>query len=292
MPRLVVGKSKIFADSRAYWDMIPGSTHERFVLSGHLPGSTWGELGDYTSPHGCLIHHAFDDGYECDARSIQGFSCSKSADIPYENVDAFGAHFIAEQNQHDRSGKQALKHDEASLNELLSCNQIRILDGRGTDALSIRAWDGRLFIDNIGGSHHLAAAIHVAAKIGAGIPLTVRLHRYRFNTKTVHWLLESFHLVITPNATSTQLMWITKGLVGSASHMELPPALCNGSLLAFPKGAAIAQALMNEFLAEGYADFGVELHGALTSQDRLLKGPPSRWDTRIKNNSTLIQSEQ
>ena len=283
MPRLVVGKSKIFADSRAYWDMIPGSTHERFVLAGHLRDSSWGELGDYTSPHGCLIHHVFNYGYECDARSIQGFSCSKSAGIPHADVDAFGSNFIAEQNQHDRSGKQALKHDEASLNELLSWNQIRILDGRGTDALSVRAWDGRLFIDNSGGSHHLAAAIHVAARIGAEIPLSARLHRYQFNAKTVHWLLDGFHLVITPISAAPQLMWIAKGLVGSASNMELPPALCNGSLLAFPKGAPISQALMTELLNEGYADFGVDLRAALAAQEKHIKETPLWWDAQIIN---------
>nr|WP_171265736.1 DUF6685 family protein [Acinetobacter baumannii] len=46
--------------------------------------------------------------FECDASDIEGISSSKSAGMPHENVDVFGAYYIDEQNRYARKGKPSL----------------------------------------------------------------------------------------------------------------------------------------------------------------------------------------
>lgn len=215
--------------------------------------------------------------FECDASDIEGISASKSADMPHESVDVFGAYYIDEQNRYARKGKAPLRLDDASLKQLCSHDEIRLLHGRGSDTFSVRAWDGRLFIDNSGGSHHLAAAVHVVKRIGARIPLASKLYLYQFNHLTVQWLLDGFHLVLLPKDLAGQVLWIVKSLVGSGSNMEFPPVLAEGSLLAFPRGSRIAECVMAELLSQGHHDLGNDLREALAAQQQFLTESTTPW---------------
>ena len=53
--------------------------------------------------------------------------------MPHESVDVFGAYYIDEQNRYARKGKPPLGLDDASLKELCSHGEIRLLHGRGSD---------------------------------------------------------------------------------------------------------------------------------------------------------------
>lgn len=276
-PRLSVGKSKIFGDSRRYWDSLQAREGDTFALYGRIPSSARGDIESFRSPCGPLVQKTVIPHFECDAKQIQGIACSKAKSEPHESVDAFGAFFIDEENRLKRKGKPPLRWDDASLQELCSHKEIRLLHGGDGDFLSVRAWDGRLFIDNSGGSHHLAGAVHVAAHIGASIPLASKLHLYRFNAKTVKWLLGGFHLVVLPNSAAWGTLWVVKSLVGSASNMPLPPIFCEGTLLAFPKGSALAECVMAELLDQGHLDLGGELQSALGTQDRFLTESMAPW---------------
>lgn len=97
----------------------------------------------FQSPHGSLVQVTMAPHFECDASDIEGISSSKSEDMPHESVDVFGAYYIDEQNRYARKGKPPLGLDDASLKELCSHGEIRLMHGRGSDTFSVRAWDGR-----------------------------------------------------------------------------------------------------------------------------------------------------
>lgn len=276
-PQLSLAKSKIFGNSRRYWDLLQSREGDTFALYGRIPSSTLGDIEGFRSPYGSLVQMAVVPHFECDASQIQGIACSKSDSKSHESVDAFGAWFIDEQNRLNRKGKPPLKWNDASLKELCSHNEIRLLNGGAGDFLSVRAWDGRLFIDNSGGSHHLAGAVHVAAHIGASIPLASKLHIYRFNAKTVKWLLGGFHLVLLLDSAAWDTLRIVKNLVGSGSNMAVPSIFCEGTLLAFPKGSDLAECVMAELLDQGHHDLGGELRSAMDAQERFLTKSMASW---------------
>lgn len=157
------------------------------------------------------------------------------------------------------------------------------MHGRGSDTFSVRAWDGRLFLDNSGGSHHLAGAVHVAKRIGARIHLASKLYLYQLNHLTVQWLLDGFHLVLLPKDLAGQMLWTVKSLVGSGSNMEFPPVLAEGTLLAFPRGSQIAESVMAELLSQGHHDLGNDLREALTAQQRFLTESTALWTKQFSS---------
>ena len=140
---LNTAKSKIFDDSRRRWDILDNLNRSNFTLRSRFSGLASGAKEAFQSPHGSLVQVTMVPHFECDASDIEGISSSKSADMPHESVDVFGSYYIDEQNRYARKGKPPLGLDDASLKELCSHGEIRLLHGRGSDTFSVRAWDGR-----------------------------------------------------------------------------------------------------------------------------------------------------
>lgn len=244
-------KSKIFGNSCCRWD-------------------SFGTKESFDSPHGPLVKSTIVDRFECDATDIEGISESKSQFMQHDSIDTFGAYYIDEQNRYSRKENPPLKLDDASLRELCSHDEIRLLHGGTYDTFSIRAWDGRLFIDNSGGSHHLAGAAYIAKRIGEPIPLASKLYLYQFNHLTVEWLLNGFYLVLLPGNLMSQAQWAIKDLVGASSCMKLPGIFGNGALLSFPKGLEIADCAMDELMEQGHLNFGNLLKEAFLVEQKFL----------------------
>lgn len=274
---LSIPKSQIFGDSLRRWDLLDSFKHSHFTLTKGFASPVKGGESAFQSPHGSLVEMTEVPHFECDAGDIEGISASKSADIPHQSVDDFGAYFIDEQNRLTRKGKPPLRWDDTSLRELCSHNEIRLLHSPGYDVFSVRAWDGRLFVDNSGGSHHLAGAIHVAKNIGARIPVTSKLYLYRLNELTVQWLLNGFHLVLFPENLSNQFFCSIRDLIGSCAYMKFPNSLSTGTLLAFPKGTELGDCVMAELVSQGHHDWSVDLLQALVSQQRFLSESSTPW---------------
>lgn len=204
--RMWPSQSKIFDDSRRCWDSLDSLTETTFGLDDWGFGSVRGDVADFTSPYGNLVICTVIPCFRYDAQEIQAIASSKSSRVPHESVDVFGAAFVAEENRYNRKGKAPLGHDQKSLDEMLSHGEIRILHAPGIDVLSVRAWDGRHFLENHGGSHHLAAAIHIARAIGVDIPVVSPLHIYQLNPNTVNWIVDGFHLFLVPSNLEMLLM--------------------------------------------------------------------------------------
>ena len=106
--RLNTPKSKIFDDSRRRWSILDKLDRGNFTLRSRFPVSAWGAKEAFQSPHGSLVQVTMVPHFECDASDIEGISSSKSADMPHESVDVFGAYYIDEQNRYARKGKPSL----------------------------------------------------------------------------------------------------------------------------------------------------------------------------------------
>lgn len=284
--RLATPKSKIFDDSRRRWDSLDIRGNSNFTLAKRFYSPTVGTKAAFQCPHGTLVNMAVVPHFECDASDIEGISNSKSADRPHESIDAFGAYYIDEQNRFSREGKPRLGCDNAGLKELLSHREIRLLHAPGCDVFSVRAWDGRLFVDNSGGSHHLAGAIHVAQKISVRIPITSKLYLYWLNQLTVQWLLDGFHLVLIPERLASQMFCTVRNLIGTCADMDFPPSLGLGTLLAFPKGTDLAECVMAELVSQGHHDWGVDLRQALDAQQQFLVESSAPWAKQFPPSDT------
>ena len=105
---LNTAKSKIFDDSRRRWDILDNLNRSNFTLRSRFSGLASGAKEAFQSPHGSLVQVTMVPHFECDASDIEGISASKSADMPHESVDVFGAYYIDEQNRYARKGKPSL----------------------------------------------------------------------------------------------------------------------------------------------------------------------------------------
>lgn len=274
--RLTSPNPSIFKGSRVHWDQLDALDEEHFSLPQSWEFRSKRERTQYTSIYGPLVHKQSIAEFTCDITELQGICNSKAEDTMHASIDDLGGVYIDEQNRLNRQGKPPLGMDEASLLEMLSHSEIRLLHRPGHDTFSIRAWDGRLFADNGGGSHHLSAAAHIAKRLGAKIPITSRLHLYQLNSKTVQWLRNDMHLVVVHSTDAMPLTGIPKGLLGTASIGPLPNSIGEAYLLAFPKGTHLADQIMQEFLAADLQDFGEELSTQLGRQEHYLAQPAHR----------------
>lgn len=83
--------------------------------------------------------------------------------------------------------------DEALVRHL-RWSEVRITDpGRG-DFLQRWDWDGRLTLSNAGGTHHLAAARFIAARLQRSVPLRSRLIRHTLSEDALLSLTSRFSL--------------------------------------------------------------------------------------------------
>jgi hypothetical protein len=208
------------------------------------------------------------EAYECDASAIEGIWASKSSEESFASVDEFGEDFCR---------YKGWGLDMASLKLACRHDQVRIFNSPGIDVFEARAWDGRFFIGNAGGSHHLAAAIHLATRLGVPLPARERLVLFRLNEKTVSWALENFHLIVVPTNSHFEALSSARVLAGVATSLELPDRLGSGRLIVFPRSSTLAQRLATELLSKGYQDAGAALQIALQRQKHFLTCSKLPW---------------
>lgn len=270
-------ESLIFGDSRQYWDCLQPLGVRDFSLHAQDAWSPPQRDPLFNSPCGPLMEHKRIPGMTVDGRQLDGMRGGKSSNIWHSSIDAFGLNFIDYLNR-TRPDEPRLEIDAESLRRVSDHSEIRLMNGGGySDTLSMWAWDDRLFAINAGGSHHLAAAIHIAARIGAPLPLTGDLWLCRFNEQAAQWLLDTFHLFLIPSRASNGFGQYARLIVGAAACLALPPRLCDGHLLAIPKGTPRSTFLAKEISAWGHGDFGVHLQEALNRQRTHLSRDGSHW---------------
>lgn len=126
--------------------------------------------------------------WETEISQLHGFSSSKSTLTDFESL-------------HDMVlvNSQAMIADvsEDGLVKNLGHNQIRIINSPTTSDFFVRyAWDGRLYLINAGGSHHLAAAKYIAFKLNKKVSLKARYVEYSLNRDVLKKLIFEYRILL------------------------------------------------------------------------------------------------
>jgi len=124
-------------------------------------GQTWSEVSQF------------------DISEVSGLTGSKGDLSKYRTLDAFAI---------DRCQDKISELSPEKLQINLAHNEIRILQDEPGDFFMRFLWDERLWLCNAGGSHHFAAARHIAIRIGCKVPITGRLVTQAINPVAVEGL--------------------------------------------------------------------------------------------------------
>lgn len=219
-------------------------------------------------PAGSLWKEVTFRAFRFDASEIEGIAASKSSDLHFDSVDEFGKSFAL-------GTKTSL--DAFGLKKMLAHGEIRVrADGTGSDRVSIRLWDGRLFLINSGGSHHLAGAAHIARVVGAAIPLSADLTVTAIRPKAVAWLTTNHHVLALGRQTHVQAS-VSK-LAGRCYELSVPDHLAEASkVLMIPRDAALADDVAQLLVEAGATDLAPWFQHLLVEQNLHLQ----RWLRRL-----------
>lgn len=138
-----------------------------------------------------IVRHELVEDFECNLTDIEGLGASKAPLDQLADMDAFA---------NERCTNYIQDLSLAAMNKSLSHGEIRVLHRPGSDFFVRHSWDGRLFLANSGGSHHLCSARYVAVRLKARVPLRAALHQYEFDQAALDDVLSEYGFgVIDPS---------------------------------------------------------------------------------------------
>ena len=191
-------KRSIDAESVVRWNDLGDDFHtwprlERGRLRGwHWSGGHYESTAIYRPEYAALVSVEVIDRWHCDISELDGFTSSKSVLANFHSTDE-----MVETN----SKEMIDRIDAAKLAENLAHDEIRILHRDDPSDHFMRfAWDGRLFLANDGGSHHLAAAKYIAKRLGTPVDLRARLYTYSLNAEAVEPLCRDFDMMVVDDS--------------------------------------------------------------------------------------------
>lgn len=261
----------IDADSVVRWTDLGDDFHtwprkER----GHLMGWRWA-AGHYDS---ITIHRAeyaalevatVVDGWHCDISELDGFTSSKSTLSKFRSTDE-----MVETN----SKEMIDRIDAAKLDENLAHKEIRILHTENPSDHFMRfAWDGRLFLSNSGGSHHLAAAKYIAKRLNVKVDLCARLYTYSLDTQAVRTLCSDFEMVVIDDSPTVwlKIMDELRAFRATWFHHKLPRQAGWHRVILLPRAEPRSVAASSELRRAGALSLNEHLLGLLARQSKQLE---------------------
>jgi hypothetical protein len=225
-------------------------------------------------PVGSLFKQVSIDPFEFDITEVDGIASSKSMARCFPSVDAFGAAYVAFcESPISANG----------LSDLLAHPEIRVKpDGSGSDHLSLRIWDGRLFLDNSGGSHHFAGAAHVARETGASVPFKAQLIATALRPSAVNWLLKNHHVLAARSLLGSGMGIQVARLTESCFRRHVPQCVAKDTeLLVIPRTSRAAQPVSRLLVEAGARDAAPWFRSLLADQERYLAVCAHRFNSRF-----------
>lgn len=239
-------------------------------IDGHASVVRWNELGSTFRESGHLIGWHYRRGaylgmerhrpeyarmelmeeqedWVCDLAQVDGFSASKSTLRDFTSTD---------QLVEVRSREMIDRIDAAKLAENLAHPEIRILNrARTSDHFYRFAWDGRLFLANAGGSHHLAAAKYIATRMGHKVELRGTLRTYALNEDAVQSLCGDYEMLVMPDSAA---LWndtydALHALRATWYHHPLPRHAGKGSVVLLPRSERRSMAAARDLHRAGWS---------------------------------------
>lgn len=197
----------------------------------------------------------------CDISQVHGFSSSKSRLEEFASTDDLVARNSLEL-------VSEISHEKLQAN--LRHREIRILhDPICSDHFVRRDWDGRVFLVNSGGSHHLAAAKYIARRLGVRVPLKAALHSYALNAAALASLRREFDLFVVRDEHSAWNAFSDAMQAFRATWFwhALPRPRDRGvRAVLLPKSETRAQRVADRLRSSGFADLGVYLDDLIDRQ--------------------------
>jgi len=192
--------------------------------------------------------------WECDLSLLHGFSSSKSRLEDFKSTDD-----LVERNSREMVNEVSRQRLAANL----AHREIRILhDASSSDHFVRFAWDGRLFLVNGGGSHHLAAAKYIACRLAERVPLRAALHTHWIEPTAVSALRREFDMFVVNDEPQA---WIAFGDAMQAFratwlwHYLPRPRADGGRVVLLPQSEGRSRRVAEALRAGGFADLGLHL---------------------------------
>lgn len=219
----------------------------------HRDGSAYHSFNGSCPSLANLVKRVVVDKWTCDLQDLHGFAASKSELKKFASTDD-----MVETNSREMIEDVSM----AGLQENLAHRDIQVLSpNSGSDWLQVHQWDGRMFVVNDGGSHHLAAAKYIAARIQAPVALSAPLHYYAFDPDAVAALRAEFDVYIVNRHCEESNAFFKAGEDTGVTWLwhEMPEPYAGAKAVVFPREDSLSMRVSQAFKDVGFEEFGAQL---------------------------------
>lgn len=200
-----------------------------------------------------LVKKIVVDDWRCDLQDLHGFANSKSDLRTFVSTDEMVV-----------SNSQEMIDDVsmAGLLANLAHDEIRVTGARpGSDWLQVTQWDGRMFVVNDGGSHHLAAAKYIAARIQAPVTLSAPLHYHSLDANAVAALRAEYDVYVVSHESEVSNLFFTAMADDGVTWFwrDMPEPYWGERAIFLPRAEPMSLNVSQAFRAAGFEELGAHL---------------------------------
>lgn len=200
-----------------------------------------------------LVKRVVVDDWQCDLQDLHGFANSKSDLRVFMSTDD-----MVVANSPEMIEDTTL----AGLQANLGHDQIRVIGARpGSDWFQVHQWDGRMFVVNDGGSHHLAAAKYIAARIKEPVELTAPLHYHSLDRDAVAELRAEYDMYVVSHESEVSNLFFSAMEDDGVTWFwrDLPEPYWGERAIFLPRAEPMSQKVSQAFQAAGFEELGAHL---------------------------------
>jgi len=226
---------------------------DRVELMGwRMQGGQMASFIQYDAALDNLVRRTTVDAWSCDLQDVHGFAHSKSDLEKFRSTDE-----MVKANSQEMIGDVSI----SGLRKNLAHDEIRLLRERPTDWLQVHQWDRRMFVVNDGGSHHLAAAKYIAARIGAPVPLRAPLHYYSIDPNAVALVRGEYDIYLVKDEPELQNAFFKAMQSYGATWLwnELPQPYEKARAVFLPRAEGLSMRVSQAFREAGFVELGQHL---------------------------------
>lgn len=189
------------------------------------------------------------DQWSCNITEISGFINSKSDLTEFRDLDSF---------VEKKAPRYIENLSSEGIRKNLAHHEIRILKENSSDYFVYFNWDGRVFLKNGGGSHHLAAARYIAQRINEPVPLKGQLYRHGINAQAILDLRRDFDIFVIGEAEGFNLEFneAMKHYRADYYYVNLPSPYTDLQAIFLPRQKERSAKVAEILRAEGFFDLG------------------------------------
>jgi len=229
---------------------VAGRRNARLELMGwRNQGNRYGSFTASCPALANLVRHSVVDAWSFDLQDMHGFAASKSKLETFSSMDE-----MVRTNSREMIGDISAE----GLRKNLAHGEIRLQRENSTDRVQVHQWDQRMFVVNDGGSHHLAAAKYIAARIGAPVLLQAPLHYYSINEEAVALLRTEYDIYLVSDKPEVANPFFEAMQSYGATWLwhALPQPYEQGKAIFLPREEPQSMRVSQAFREAGFPEFG------------------------------------